>query len=110
MKPPWHDTVVLELLAGYGGFILLGLAIFLLLGCATTPQTDAYHIQPAVLVITTDTELIERACITAKRYADGAIVGCYVPTMHPPAIYCPPNDAAVCWHELYDHHVRGMQH
>lgn len=90
-------------------WVLVGL--LWLVGCAPVPiQTDAYHIQEAVLVITTDQALLNRACYNAKQYADGAIEGCYVPTSHPPAIYCPPDNAEVCWHEVYLHHVLKLEH
>lgn len=72
-------------------------------------QTESYHLQPAILVITTDAALIERACWNAVRYADGPMLGCYVPGSTP-FIYCPPENAEVCWHEVYLHHVLGVKH
>lgn len=78
--------------------------------CATIPVTEVYHVQPAVLVVTTDLDLIARACWNAKVYAEGQIVGCYVPTSQPPAIYCPSDNAEVCWYEIFDHHILGLRH
>lgn len=90
--------------------LLLAWAV-LLMGCAAPATvTEVYRVHPAVLVVTTDQALIERACFGAKRYREGAVIGCYVPHGQPPAIYCPPNDAETCWHEMFDHHIQGRQH
>lgn len=87
------------------------LVIFLLLGgCTTIPLTEVYHVQPVVLVVTTDLDLVARACWNAKVYVEGQPIGCYVPTSQPPTIYCPPNDAEVCWHEMFDHHIKHLVH
>src|SRR3990167_7800380 len=37
MKRPWHDTVVLDLLAGYGAFIVLAIAMLTLSECVLPP-------------------------------------------------------------------------
>lgn len=85
------------------------LALLLLTACTATPSTQVYWSQPVGVVITTDTALIERVCWNAERYGVGPILGCYVPVPIP-MIYCPPDDAVVCQHEWFDHHVRGMRH
>lgn len=90
---------------------LLAVSLLLLVGCAPVPPiTEVYHVQPAVLVVTTDLDLIARACWNTKAYTEGFPVGCYVPTSQPPSLYCPPDNAEVCWHEMFDHHIQGMKH
>ena len=37
MKRPWHDTVLLDLLAGYGAFIILAVALLTLSECVFHP-------------------------------------------------------------------------
>src|SRR3990167_345575 len=37
MKRPWHDTVLLDLLAGYGAFIVLAVAIVAVSECTARP-------------------------------------------------------------------------
>ena len=37
MKRPWHDTVLLDLLAGYGAFIILAVALLTLSECVLPP-------------------------------------------------------------------------
>ena len=37
MTRPWHDTVLLDLLAGYGAFIILAVALLTLSECVFHP-------------------------------------------------------------------------
>jgi len=50
MKRPWHDTVLLDLLAGYGAFIILAVALLTLSECVLPPaHAQLYPSNPPLL-------------------------------------------------------------